>query len=73
MCHTLLFHSVYKRQTILLIRGECRGSQGGIPNLVARIFLWERPWLVKNLVPEGVWAKYQITSTCFQWDIRSGL
>ena len=45
-------------------------------NLVPRIFLWERPWLrlvtclIKNLAPEGVWGKYQITSTCFQWDIR---
>jgi hypothetical protein len=40
-------------------------------NLVPRIFLWERPWLrlvtcfVKNLATEGVWGKYQITSTCF--------
>jgi hypothetical protein len=45
-------------------------------NLVPRIFLWERPWLrlvtclIKNLTPEGVCGKYQITSTCFQWDIR---
>ena len=45
-------------------------------NLVPRIFLWERPWLrlvtclIKNLAPEGVWGKYQITSTCFQCDIR---
>jgi hypothetical protein len=45
-------------------------------NLVPRIFLWERPWLrlvtclIKNLAPEGVWGKYQITSTCLQCDIR---
>jgi hypothetical protein len=44
-------------------------------NLVPRIFLgkyWLRlvTRLVENLAPEVVWGKYQITSTCFQWDIR---
>ena len=56
---------------------KCISLASVIVNLVPRIFLWERPWLrlvtclIKNLAPEGVWGKYQITSTCFQWDIRS--